>query len=617
MKLITRGKPFGHSENTTYNEEYIRGLTGVNISLDRLITQILCASLGGVCVVILFGRLAQIGHSYLRRVISTVATPRQQTFWGVEESHLWASLKKHLLYAPLGRKRHNRELRLSEAVNVGTLPSRFHSLLIMVYVLSQVAYCTILDYDANEKAALVAELRGRSGNLAVLNMIPLFILAGRNNPLIPLLHVSFDTYNLFHRWIGRMVILESITHTVAWTINAVDLKGWGLTWVDLRTDPFFTSGLVGTLLMCFLLLQSPSPIRHAFYETFLHTHQLAALVIVVVLSMHLNIDQLPQVPWVIFIISFWVCERLARFARIVYLNLSRRHGMTKVVVEALPGEASRVTFHLPKRVRVPSGSHVYAYLPRISLWMSHPFSVAWVDDGISYIPRLPSSEKAPDSPRLDKTEFEFLESGGTRYRPTRVSLIVAARTGMTRKLYNAALASPNSSIEMTGFIEGPYTSHPSSFGSYGTVVLFSGGAGITHHMMHVRDLLGSAAAGTVATRKVYLIWSVRSTEHLAWVRGFMDQILRLPNRREILVTKLFISKPRSGREISSPSQTLQMFPGRCRPDVVLEEVLSARVGATAVSVCGPGAFADEVRAAVRNRLGKGIVIDFVEEAFTW
>ena len=629
MDLAVRNTLSTHSENITYNAEYTRGLTGVNVPLDHLLTQILCVSMGGICVLVLFGRIAQIAHAYLRRIISTVSTARQQTFWGVEESPFWAGMKKNFLYAPLGSKRHNREFRISAAVNVGTLPSRFHTLLLTVYVLSQVAYCTILDYKVNEKAALFAELRGRSGNLAVLNMIPLFLLAGRNNPLIPLLHVSFDTYNLMHRWIGRVVIIESVVHTLAWSANAVPIKGWAQTVYEARTDPFFTWGFVATFLMIILLFQSPSPIRHAFYETFLATHQLGALVIVIGVYLHLDIDNLPQVPWMILIIIFWASDRFLRFSRIVYLNFSRRHGRTKVVVKALPGEATRVTFHLPKRVRVPSGSHVYAYLPKISYWMSHPFSVAWVDNGISFTPRLPSpspdddgpsrSSSNANSPHSEKKQFEHLEAGRKtpKHQPTTVSLIMAARTGMTRKIHDLALSSPNSTFETTGFIEGPYTSHPSSFGSYGTVILFSGGAGITHHMLHVRDLLEMAAANTVATRRVYLVWSVRSLEHLAWVRGFMDEILQLPNRRNILVTKLFITKPSARQEVTSPSETLQMFTGRCKPDVVLEDILPDRVGATAVSVCGPGAFADEVRSAVRERLGKGIVIDFVEEAFTW
>ncbi|KAF3481181.1 FreB [Arthroderma uncinatum] len=638
MDIYARELAAPHSQNTTYVSPYTRGLLGVRVNLDRLVTLLLCVSIGAVCLFILITRFTQMSHSYLRQVTSATASPNQQRFWGAEQSTLWADIKNHVLYAPLGRKRHNREFKLSEAVNVGTLPSRFHSVLLIFYLLSQVAYCSVLDYRANNKAALVAELRGRSGNLAVLNMIPLFVLAGRNNPLIPLLRVSFDTYNLIHRWLGRIVIIESVVHTVAWMINAVGADGLEKMWYDVCHEPFYIWGFVATVTMIFVLIQSPSPIRHAFYETFLHLHQLFALVVVVGIYFHLHMDNLPQLPWFQFIIGIWAFERIMRFARLVYLNVSRRNGLTRVVVKALPGEASRVTFYLPRHAKIAPGSHVYAYLPRISLWMSHPFSVAWAESGSGSLPKSPKTDKFSDSskaalsrkpstmssstaassPRdLEKGHGRNIALAADDSQPTCVSLIMAARTGMTRKLYNAALASPNLTLETTGFIEGPYSSHPSSFGSYGTVVLFSGGAGITHHLMHVRDLLAAADAGTIATRRVYLIWSVRTTEHLAWVRGFMDSILHMPNRRDVLVTKLFVSKPRSQREIQSPSTTLQMFPGRCRPDVVLEEVLSDPVGATGVSVCGPGAFADEVRSSVRKRIGNGQVIDFVEEAFTW
>ncbi|QVM08073.1 hypothetical protein D8B26_002771 [Coccidioides posadasii str. Silveira] len=562
---------------------------------------ILCVSIGGVAVLVLFARIAQLGHSYLRRVLSSVTPPRQQRFWGIEESQIWPNIKKHILYAPLGRKRHNREFQLSTAVNVGTLPSRFHTILLTLYIGSQLAYCIILDYSVNKKAALVAEVRGRTGNLAVLNMIPLIILSGRNNPLIPLLRVSFDTYNLLHRWIGRVVALEAIAHTLAWAINAVDATGWDSMWRGLREDSFYTWGLVSTVALAFLFVHSPSPLRHAFYETFLHLHQVGALVAMLGLYLHLDLDKLPQVPWMRFIIGVWILDRCARFIRLIYLNVSRRRGLTRVVAKALPGEATRVTFFLPNNARIEPGSHVYAYLPRISYWMSHPFSVAWVekdersdsDSDSALSEKTLASSSAADFKSSQTKEFDE-ELNGSKFRPTRVTLIMAARTGMTRKLYNAALASPNLTLETSGFIEGPYNSRPSSsFGSYGTVVLFSGGAGITHHLLQVKHLLEAAEAGTVATRKIYLVWGVRTTEHLSWVRGFMDSILHQPNRRDILITKLFISKPKSTREITSPSTTLQMFPGRCRPNIVLDEAMESRVGATVVSVCGPGSFADE------------------------
>ncbi|KAA8651656.1 ferric reductase family protein [Aspergillus tanneri] len=374
------------------------------------------------------------------------------------------------------------------------------------------------------------------------------------------------------------------------------------------------------------MLHSLSPLRHAFYETFLHLHQLGAFLAFLGVYLHIDLDALPQRPWIIAVGVLWLLDRLARVARLLYLNVSAKKGSTRVVVEALAGEACRVTFHLPKRVHVKPGGHVYAYIPSISQWMSHPFSIAWVEPSscVTTSGPMDSPVKTPTtgssmSPSLlEKQPLVNLD----RYmpenkEPTSVSLIVAARQGMTRKLYNRALAAPNQVLYTTGFIEGPYASHVVNLGSYGTVVLFSGGVGITHHMLSVRDLIIRAAEGRVATQKIYLIWSVRNTEHLAWVREWMDQVLRLPGRREMLTVKLFVSKPKSSREIVSPSATVQMFPGRCRPQVVMDEVLPQRVGATVVSACGSGGFSDEVRAAARDNIGKGAVVDFVEEAFTW
>lgn len=595
--------------NATYIYEYSRGLGGVDVPRDVIITRVIYSSVIILAFAIFCSRIAQISHSYLREITALSASKREQTFWSQEQSSWWPFAKKQILYAPLGEKRHNREVQLSSAIGMGTLPSRFQTILISVYMASQVIYCLYLDYGVNEKAALVAELRGRSGTLAVLNMVPLFLLAARNNPLISILHISFDTYNLIHRWLGRIIVLEAVTHTAAWAVNACDEQNLTAALARIRDTPFFTWGMVGTVAMVFLVLHSPSPIRHAFYETFLHMHQLAALLAFLGVYAHLNLDSLPQRSWANAIAVIWLTERSLRLFRLAHLNLSSRNGSTKMTVQALPGEACRVTFHLPKRVNISPGCHVFAYIPCVSWWMSHPFSIAWFEPG--------TNAKAITPSALEKQTFDKDSYFEPPSQTTEVSLIISSRQGMTRRLYDLARSKPEGILRAPGYIEGPYGSHPVSMPSYGTAVLFSAGAGITHHLLYTRDLLERASTSRAATRRIYLIWSVRSTDHLAWVSQWMDQILRMPCRRDILVVKLFVSKPRRPADIISPSATVQMLSGRCRPDVVLDEILPKRVGATVVSVCGPGAFADEVRAATRDRIGKGAVVDFTEEAFTW
>lgn len=601
-----------YGRNVTYIYEYSRGLAGVNVPLDVLITRIIYSSLILLALGIFCGRIAQLSHAYLRQITSTSANKRQQTFWSLEQSALWANVKKHLLHAPIGKKRHNREIQLSSAVNMGTLPSRFQAILITLYFASQVTYCLFLDYDINPKAALVAELRGRSGTLAVFNMVLLFLLAGRNSPLIPLLHISFDTYNLLHRWLGRIIVLEAITHTTAWAINAIDEQNLSHMLQRLRDTPFFSWGLVGTTSMIILVIHSPSPIRHAFYETFLHIHQLAAFLAFLGVFIHLHMAKLPQRRWANLIGAIWFFERTARLVRLLHLNFSSRHGLTRMTVQALPGEACRVTFHLPKRVHIGPGSHVYAYIPSVSWWMSHPFSVAWVQPGSSGI-----SYKQPEKlPPLTPSSLEK-QPLPTTQTTTQISLLITARQGMTRTLYNLTNSQPNKILRTIGLIEGPYGTHPAIPSSYGTTILFSAGAGITHHLLTTQLLLQHSTQHLASTRRIILIWSIRSTEHLSWIKPWMNHILRLPRRREILLVKLFVSKPQRAADIMSPSANVQMFSGRCRPGVVIDEILPGRIGAVLVSVCGPGAFADEVRFAVRERVGTGAMVDFVEEAFSW
>ncbi|MCJ1475578.1 hypothetical protein MMC13_004241 [Lambiella insularis] len=584
---------------------YASGLAGVNMPVDDISSNTLYTSIAFLFLVILVIRVLQKGSAHLRHLMSMGGSSQQQIYWSQERSPTWAWLKQNLLYAPLRHKRHNREVQLSKAYNMGTIPSRLHTVILLSYFVSNLAYCLLLDYTTDSKAAIVAEIRGRTGHLSAINMVILFIFAGRNNPLITLLGVSFDTFNLFHRWIGRVVILEAVAHTIAWGVNEHAAKGWDGINEAFQKSPFMQYGLVGTVAMLVILLQAPSVVRHAFYETFLHLHQVLALLALIGVFQHAKLGALPQTPFIAFIIFLWCYDRLARLARLLYRNFSFRKGVSKVTVEALPGEACRVTFYLPRPWSYNPGMHAYLYLPSISLHMSHPFSIAWSDTNSS-LPTGSSEEKLP----VTSSDFSLPSQPVTS-----ISFICAKRTGMTAKLYQRALECPSRKLQITGLLEGPYGA-PHSMPSYGTILLFAGGAGITHQIGHVRALLAAYHIGTTAARRITLVWTVRTDEQLNWIKPWMDEILAMPGRREALNILLFVTKPTGNQEYTSASERVKKFPGRPKPAWLVEEQWRKRVGAMVVGVCGPGALADDVRGAVRS-LPQGGVVDFWEEAFTW
>ena len=155
-----------------------------------------------------------------------------------------------------------------------------------------------------------------------------------------------------------------------------------------------------------------------------------------------------------------------------------------------------------------------------------------------------------------------------------------------------------------------------SLNSYGTVMLFAAGVGITHQVPHVRALVAAYANGTAATRKVVLVWIIKSPEHLEWIRPWMTEILGMEKRREVLKILLFVTRPRSTKEIHSPSSSVQMFPGKPDVNALVAQEQAKQLGAMAVSVCGTGSLSDDVRRAVRVRCEE-TNIDFVENAFSW
>ncbi|KAL9021499.1 MAG: hypothetical protein Q9185_001292 [Variospora sp. 1 TL-2023] len=588
---------------------FTRGLTGVNLQMDEMTTWALWLSIVAMCLIIIIARLIQGGVSRLRHLFNLRTDPLQQAYWARNGTVIWPWLKKNLVYAALRKKRHNRNLQVGR-LNMGTIPSRFHTLLLTLYILSNVAYCCLLNFKSCNKSALLAELRGRTGHLAFVNMMPLMIFAGRNNAFIPLLRVSFDTFNILHRWIGRLVVVEAIVHTGAWMAVkhiADTMEGNKNGMMEaLYGSPFLSWGTVSLVSMIFVLVQASSAIRHLAYETFLHLHQLLAFIAFLGAAIHGHQGQLPLTNYVYVTIAFWFLERLIRLSKIIYRNFGLRSS-TRVTVEALP-EACRVTFELKRPWELRPGCHVYAHFPTLTWSLSsHPFSIAWYDTRPTPYrsledEKLPSSVKDLDPPLPSRTT-------------TSITLIMSKKDGMTSKLHARARASPSGIINIRGFIEGPYGGQE-SLHSYGTVLLFAGGVGITHQLSHVRDLLETYNDATSAVRKIVLIWSVRSQDAFDWVHPWMTEIFQMPHRRQVLKVLLFVTKPRHAGDVVSRSNQVQMFGGRCKPGRIVEDEFEKRAGAMAVTVCGPGAFADEVRAATRERVQEGVV-DFMEESFSW
>ena len=216
----------------------------------------------GTDIIVVLGSLAAVSlvfnivlHSvrYIRTL--TCMTNDKQRLFRLPQP-MFAFVKQHLLYAPLVNRRHSEEMRIGR-VDVGKLPTRLQSILLTGIIAMNIAFAFIgmewhgtpLD-NPMPYETLLSHLRNRVGTLAIFNMIPLIIMAGRNNPLISWLGISFDTFNILHRWFGRIVVCHAITHVTVELINidtmaqSAHTTGIALFGQSLRGEPFILWGFI-------------------------------------------------------------------------------------------------------------------------------------------------------------------------------------------------------------------------------------------------------------------------------------------------------------------------------------------------------------------------------------
>jgi predicted ferric reductase len=522
-------------------------------------------------------------------------------------------VKNHILYAPLFHHRRSTEIKLSEHFNLGSLPTRYQSLFIIAIVTANIFSCLYNIPWSDPALQVLPILRKRTGTVSVGNLIPILVMATIKNPLISLLDVSYDTFNLMHRWFGRLSILQGIVHTLCYIIGKEQKSGWEGVKESVQKPAIYT-GLIATIGFTIIFLQAPKLVRSCAYEVFLHIHFVVVVVTFAFLWLHLgHMKARPQLHMLIGAIAIWAMARLWRLSTLIYRSWGKE--CSSAAIEAMPGDALRISIKSPRPWTYRPGQFLYLTIPSISWWTAHPFSIAWsdVDEPLSRSASVKSSfdEKKP----IARSRKLGVEDGG---KPT-FSLVIKAKAGTTKKLLGHvqhAGGIEGAQISYSALIEGPYGGER-SLASYGTIMLFASGVGITHQMPYVRELLEGYTAGTVAARKVTLVWVIPYANYLEWIRPWIHEVLGMPNRRDVLKVTLYITRAGLSQPIRSSSETVRMLKGRPAVESLMSKQARERIGCMGVSVCAGGGLADEVRRVSRILCAKGVNLDFIQEVFGW
>ncbi|KAI1335636.1 ferric-chelate reductase [Xylariaceae sp. FL0016] len=462
---------------------------------------------------------------------------------------------KPWLYRSAFRTHHD----ISLPLPLGKLPTAGQSLYIAAVVILNIVFLGIgyrtaypgqtFAWYENRYQELMAYFMWRTGVLAFCNMPVLFLFSSRNNLLLWLTNWSYSTYLLLHRWIARLVLLQTLLHSI---IALVLYQNTGSYASSLSTS-WWIWGCVAAVTAVIVVLTSVFVLRQRAYELFLITHIVMAIICVVGCWYHVNIGYencFGYETWLYATMAVWFFDRVARVARI------KRAGRLRSRITDVSSTIVRVDIH-GCRWATP-GRHVYIYFPTLNPlrpWESHPFSV---------VPTAMLAKPSCSDPTAlrDNKEGKMASNDtpvNALYNNSGLTLFVRKNGGMTD------LLQPTDSL--LTLVEGPFPTNPTkAILQSDRVLLIGGGIGITGLL----PLLRSHA-------NVKLFYSVKAADR--YLMDSLCSVLDGVQEKQILIGQ------------------------RLDTGALLRDEVSMGWSQIGVVVCGPPSMCDDVRDEVA-RLGR-------------
>ncbi|KZZ94399.1 Flavoprotein transmembrane component [Moelleriella libera RCEF 2490] len=366
-------------------------------------------------------------------------------------------------------------------------------------------------------------------------LTPLSILLSSRESLLSILTgVPYQSFNFLHRWLGYIIVIQGLLHTIGWLVIELNLyqpqPKVGIEWI---VQPYIIWGFVAMfLLLVLFLLSTPWGIRATGYEFFRKAHYVLAMVYIGACWAHWNKLECFLVPALIL----WGVDRGARFVRTGMLH---HHPAASGTWAGFKPASSTVT-RFPDaehgdvlRLDLENeqdpwklGQHYYLCFTESSIWQSHPFTPL----------------NAP-----------FVSKGVVKH-----SYIMRAKSGETRKLAllaekKAAGLAPGQAITTPVILTGGYGEDLlEKIDGTANIVCVAGGTGIAYVLP---VLLYLARTRRSSERKIELVWAMRHSNNVDWVRAEMAA-LRSAQKDLNMVISLFATRdvPGSGDGDEDPEK---------------------------------------------------------------
>ncbi|KAL3381400.1 hypothetical protein AABB24_001484 [Solanum stoloniferum] len=334
-------------------------------------------------------------------------------------------------------------------------------------------YSTISTYAATKGVEVwqaridrLALVIGLTGNICLTF---LFYPVSRCSSILPLLGLTSEGSIKYHIWLGHMTMtlftIHGLLFILFWAVS-------GRLHEMLTWDPHYISNVPGELGLLFglILWATTFPaIRRRMFELFFYTHYLYILFMVF---------------YVLHTGMFYACIMLPGFFLFLidrYLRfLQSKQKVRLISARVLTCETLELNFSKISGLEYSPTSIMFLNVPSISKLQWHPFTV---------------------------TSNSNLESDT-------ISVVIKCEGSWTKKLYSV-MSLPSSVNRIDVSVEGPYGPASTHFLRHDTLVLISGGSGITPFISIIRELIYMSSTLKCKTPKILLLSMFRNTSQLS------------------------------------------------------------------------------------------------------
>lgn len=431
----------------------------------------------------------------------------------------------------------------------------------------------------------------RAGDIFIVNLPLLYLLAAKNQPLKLLTGRSYEALNIFHRRVGEWMCLEAFIHSageVLWRF------AFAPDWLTIKPDvwQYLTHRIIYLGIGAFisyelLYFTSVGSFRRRWYEAFLASHVALQTLALGFLYLHYHTAR----PYVRLSLLIFLVDRLMwrlwMKSTTVEANLRVLPDGDTIILSAAWETAFRSSrWSLRPRWNIRYGwnptDHVFlsiSALGRKHALQAHPFTIASA------------------APRRDNHLAEIVGQPD-QLQSMKLNLLIRAQEGFTSDLLCYALRHRQVSVRL----DGPYGSTHAlqMLHTVENAVLVAGGSGIAVTLPLVWALLRDKTH----RRSVRLLWVIHYEEHRHWVsKDELEELVAL------------------GLELVIPRPTSEAG----RPDVAgqIEDWIENGINhhhaesQTAVVVSGPDALNRTVRNTCSAAIGRGWDVQLAVEKFGW